>query len=187
MRHQRVLAIGQGRLQTLEGRSGRFLTEEAKLSRSSPNQAFHYPLILGSLMLVDMQANGRDVELLLCSLADFGRLLSDEFSRIAKDDSLVGNVPISLLSRLDLFGPLRPSQIMEHQGLTSGGATKLIDRLEEAGLVERRRDVLPDDERAVLVVLTREGRELVRDLTNALSDKLGETENLVKEINRLLL
>lgn len=133
-----------------------------------------------------MSENGREIELLLCKLADFGRLVSTELLEVAKDESLVGNTPISLLCRLDLYGPQRPSQIMEYQDLSSGGATKLIDRLEREGLVERRHGVLPDDERAVLVVLTRVGRDLVRGLADALSGKLGETEDLVKEINRIL-
>lgn len=47
--------------------------------------------------------------------------------------------------------------------------------------------MLPDDERAVLVVLTRDGRDLVHQFVNAQSAKLGETEVLVEEITRLLL
>jgi len=141
---------------------------------------------LGNKLFRMSQAHGRDVEILLCSLADFGRLISEELLHAAGDKELVGNTPVSLLCRLDLNGPLRPSQIMDHQSLSSGGATKLIDRLEEKGLIERRHGVLPDDERAVLVVLTKEGKELVRKLTDVLAKRLGETEGLVKELNRVL-
>ena len=43
--------------------------------------------------------------------------------------------------------------------LTSGGVTKRLDRLAEAGLVERRPD--PNDRRGTLVRLTRKGRTVI--------------------------
>lgn len=56
-------------------------------------------------------------------------------------------------------GPLRPGDLQEEARVSSGGVTYLVDRLKERGLVERRSD--PDDRRARLVELTREGRELM--------------------------
>ena len=43
--------------------------------------------------------------------------------------------------------------------LTSGAMTNRLDRLEDAGLVERRPD--PDDRRSLSVKLTERGKELV--------------------------
>ena len=43
--------------------------------------------------------------------------------------------------------------------LTSSGATKRLDRLEEAKLIARERD--PDDRRGILIALTESGRALV--------------------------
>jgi DNA-binding MarR family transcriptional regulator len=51
---------------------------------------------------------------------------------------------------------LNPTDLMEATMLSSGGMTKRLDRLVEAGLVERRPD--PDDRRGTLVRLTRKGR-----------------------------
>jgi DNA-binding MarR family transcriptional regulator len=48
--------------------------------------------------------------------------------------------------------PLTTGQIAELTGLTSGSATRLVDRLERAGLVERRPD--PHDRRRTRVSLT---------------------------------
>ena len=42
---------------------------------------------------------------------------------------------------------------------SSGGCTKLVDRMEEAGLV--RREPCPDDRRATFAVLTDEGRRML--------------------------
>src|SRR4051794_39877092 len=48
--------------------------------------------------------------------------------------------------------------IAQSQVLTTGGATRLVDRMEAAGLVERVDD--PDDRRGRLVRLTREGEKV---------------------------
>ncbi len=54
---------------------------------------------------------------------------------------------------------LNPTQLMRASLLTSGGITKRLDRLAEAGLVERRPD--PGDRRGTLVRLTRRGRATI--------------------------
>jgi DNA-binding MarR family transcriptional regulator len=51
--------------------------------------------------------------------------------------------------------PLRMSDIAERLVLSRGGTTKVIDRLEEAGLVDRSTD--PTDRRALIVAATAEG------------------------------
>ena len=54
---------------------------------------------------------------------------------------------------------LTPTALMEQTMVTSGAVTKRLDRLESAGLVERR--VATDDRRSRIVVLTDAGRELM--------------------------
>jgi DNA-binding MarR family transcriptional regulator len=69
--------------------------------------------------------------------------------------------------------------------------TNAVDRLEEAGLVARRRH--PEDGRAVLVSLTRKGRALARRATDALNDGVfadpgiptSQVEQLVKLLRGL--
>ena len=56
--------------------------------------------------------------------------------------------------------PLRMSDIAQRLVLSPGGATKVIDRLEEMGCVQRIPD--PDDRRATLVEITDAGREAVK-------------------------
>lgn len=57
---------------------------------------------------------------------------------------------------------LTPTALYEAAMLSSGGMTNRIDRLETAGLIERRKH--PTDRRGVLVALTSEGRELIDKL-----------------------
>jgi DNA-binding MarR family transcriptional regulator len=68
----------------------------------------------------------------------------------------------------DLLAPLRragepyelnPSELIRATMLSSGGMTKRLDRLVEAGLVRRRPD--PTDRRGTLVRLTRKGKAVV--------------------------
>src|SRR5262245_26308897 len=54
-------------------------------------------------------------------------------------------------------GPLPINEIGRKVLLTSGSITVAVDRLEQKGLVERRPS--PDDRRAKIVHLTREGRK----------------------------
>jgi DNA-binding MarR family transcriptional regulator len=73
---------------------------------------------------------------------------------------------------------LNPTQLMATTMLSSGGMTKRLDRLEEAGLVERRPD--PGDRRGTLVGLTRKGQALV---DAALPTHVGNEERLLRTLS----
>jgi DNA-binding MarR family transcriptional regulator len=67
-----------------------------------------------------------------------------------------------LLAALRRSGPpyeLRPGELMRATMLSSAGMTKRLDRLVEAGLLERRPD--PGDRRGTLVRLTAAGRRAI--------------------------
>jgi DNA-binding MarR family transcriptional regulator len=53
------------------------------------------------------------------------------------------------LSVLELLGPSTPRKLAEGTGLSSGGVTVMLDRLEQAGYVKRTPN--PEDRRSVLV------------------------------------
>jgi DNA-binding MarR family transcriptional regulator len=57
---------------------------------------------------------------------------------------------------------LKPTQLMRTMLLSSGGMTKRLDRLADAGLVERGPD--PNDRRGTLVRLTRRGKATIDTL-----------------------
>jgi DNA-binding MarR family transcriptional regulator len=60
-------------------------------------------------------------------------------------------------------GRLTMTQLASEVSLTSGGVTRLIDRMVEAGLVERQD--CPSDRRSVYVVLTPAGTDKLHEAT----------------------
>ena len=116
-------------------------------------------------------------------LAVFGRL----FRAATLADSLLGEQLtgyglqpgwFDLLAALRRAGKpyeLTPGQLMRASMLSSGGTTKRLDRLAEAGLVERHPD--PSDRRGVLVRLTPRGIEAI---DNAIETHLGNEERLLR-------
>ena len=72
---------------------------------------------------------------------------------------------------------LNPTELMRATMLSSGGMTKRLDRLTEAGLVERRPD--HGDRRGTLVRLTRRGKRVI---DNALETHLANERNLLRTL-----
>lgn len=75
------------------------------------------------------------------------------------------NVSMAEYSVLALLGAagssgMRMSDLAERRLMSSGGFTRLADRLERRGLIERRRSAV--DGRSLDAVLTRDGRKLLR-------------------------
>jgi len=78
---------------------------------------------------------------------------------------------VLLQLRLAPEGRLKMTQIADAIVHSTGGTTRLVDRLEESGLVERRG--CPSDRRAIHVEITAEGNER---LNQALDAHLGYLE-----------
>jgi DNA-binding MarR family transcriptional regulator len=87
-----------------------------------------------------------------------------------------------LMAALRRSGPpfeLNPTQLMAATMLSSGGITKRLDAMEEAGLVERRPD--PADRRGTLIRLTRSGRNLA---DSAIEEHVGSEERLLSGLTQ---
>jgi len=82
------------------------------------------------------------------------------------------------LSRTDLrcldligrLGPLTAGRLAEESGLTTGAVTFILDRLEEAGMVTRRRDT--EDRRRVWVEIVPDAQQRLRDLQQPVADEM---------------
>lgn len=65
-----------------------------------------------------------------------------------------------ILEALYHLGPMSLGELAEKLLVTGGNVTYVMDRLEEQGLVSRKRS--PEDRRVVEARLTREGKRLIR-------------------------
>jgi DNA-binding MarR family transcriptional regulator len=63
----------------------------------------------------------------------------------------LGLTDMQVLHMLQLYGPSTPSRLAEWTGLSSGGVTVALDRLEKAGYI--RREPNPADRRSLLATL----------------------------------
>ncbi|MDQ6698295.1 MAG: MarR family transcriptional regulator [Actinomycetota bacterium] len=77
---------------------------------------------------------------------------------------LTGSAPVALIALHQFLGGRTTQELADATGLTHSGAVRLIDRLDESGLVERRPG---RDGRSLAIVLTAAGRALSRDITVA--------------------
>ena len=74
----------------------------------------------------------------------------------------LGPSQAAALATIERHGPLAPSELAKRERIKRPTATRILGRLEADGLVERVRD--PEDGRAAIVSVTRDGRALLKRL-----------------------
>jgi DNA-binding MarR family transcriptional regulator len=74
---------------------------------------------------------------------------------------------LDLIGRL---GPMTAGRLAQESGLTTGAVTFILDRLEEAGMVTRRRDT--EDRRRVWVQIVPEAQQRLQDLQQPVADEM---------------
>jgi DNA-binding MarR family transcriptional regulator len=88
------------------------------------------------------------------------------------------------LATIERHGPLTPSEVAVRAHVQRPTVTRVLARLEEAGLVERTAD--PADRRSSLVRATEEGRALLAVLRNRkdayLAQRLDELDDADREV-----
>ncbi len=109
-----------------------------------------------------------------------GRRLTISLTERLQNTELTTNVPVIVLAELACRGPLRPRDLLEPTGLTSGGLTKQLDHLETLGLIERSFGTLPDDRRASVVSITPAGMEVAASIAEAIEAQLEDLRTFAK-------
>ena len=84
----------------------------------------------------------------LMAVRDYGVNLT-QFRNAMSEWAGLNVTDMECLGLLFLKGIATPSELARHTGLTSGATTAMLDRLERAGLIERRPN--PDDRRGTLI------------------------------------
>jgi DNA-binding MarR family transcriptional regulator len=102
-----------------------------------------------------------------------------------EDPSDLTITQLSALATVVRCGPLGVGQLADAEVLPSPAATRLADRLEEAGLIARKPN--PADRRGVLLVATGAGKDLVAQREQASNAWLAERLKNLAEQDRLAL
>lgn len=123
---------------------------------------------------------------LLIAAIHFGEAIGEGVARRAQDTSLAYNAPIGVITELALRGPRRPSQLAAFTGLTSGGVTKMLDRLEADGFIVRSEGEIKRDRRAVVIRLSEKGERLAALIGDVVLDQVSLLRAFSGEITGLL-
>lgn len=113
--------------------------------------------------------NGIDPENISFVLLDISRLMRAEFEqRVAEAGLGITPAEARVLANTARCQPIRQHLLADRLGIARMSMTTFIDRLENAGLVERVQD--PEDRRAKFVSLTPQALPILRKL-----DRIGES------------
>jgi DNA-binding MarR family transcriptional regulator len=74
----------------------------------------------------------------------------------------LGPSQVAALATIERHGPLSPSELAERERIKRPTATRIVGRLENAGLVERIKD--PEDGRASILSATPKARSMLKAL-----------------------
>lgn len=96
------------------------------------------------------------------------------FNARAAESAGLGLTDMQMLHVLQLYGPSTPSYLAACTGLSSGGVTVALDRLQKAGFI--RREPNPADRRSLLVALV---PARLRKLNSMYRDVEKETRTLL--------
>jgi MarR family transcriptional regulator for hemolysin len=104
-------------------------------------------------------------------ISDLGRLLKTYVDQKARSYGMT-RAQWQVLSRLERSEGLKQAELAEELDLQPITLTRLVDRLAENGLIERRPD--PEDRRAKRLFLTKEARPLMDRLAVFGEEIMGE-------------
>jgi len=93
---------------------------------------------------------------ILTAVRDYGVNLT-LFRNAVSEWAGINVTDMECLRLLFLKGIATPSELARHTGLTSGATTAMLDRLEKAGLIERRPN--PNDRRGTLIAAAESSAE----------------------------
>jgi DNA-binding MarR family transcriptional regulator len=109
----------------------------------------------------ELHSSQRDGEADLVGLASALRLVTMRLARRLRQEADVAVTPtlLSALHTIERQGSVTLGELASHERIRPPTVTRLVTRLDEAGLVVRHKD--PADARVSLVALSPEGRRLI--------------------------
>ena len=112
-------------------------------------------------------------------------LLALNVSVLERIEKRIGLAPLRALQALERLGPSLVTELGSDLGLLPSTASRLSDRLAEAGYITRR--VSPTNRRATLLELTDAGRSVLDELIALRVQAFGEVTQHMSEADRSAL
>jgi len=122
---------------------------------------------------------------MLRAVAEYGAAITSALAERVDDRDLVTNTVILLMFDLYDGTPRRPTEIGLKTGLSSGGVTKFLDRLEAAGLLARSEGHPEGDRRGVSVVITPAGRKFAETVAEEVENQKPLLVEFAATVSRL--
>ncbi len=97
---------------------------------------------------------------------------ASDFSESLAKKLKLSRTDMRCLELIGRHGPLTAGRLAEESGLTTGAVTFILDRLEETGMVTRRRDT--EDRRRVWVEIEPDARKRLEEMQQPVAEQMRE-------------
>jgi DNA-binding MarR family transcriptional regulator len=97
---------------------------------------------------------------------------ASDFSESVAKKLKLSRTDMRCLELIGRHGPLTAGQLAEQSGLTTGAVTFILDRLEQAGMVTRRRDT--EDRRRVWVEIEPDAQKRLQEMQQPVAEQMRE-------------
>lgn len=120
-----------------------------------------------------MSTENRRAALTVSMFTELRRMVANSvlFNQRIADKLKINPTDLQFINLLDIEGPVTPGRLAKLSGLTTGGVTVVLDRLEKAGILKREPN--PADRRSYLVRVL---PKFLRTAEDAYA-KMGEATN----------
>jgi DNA-binding MarR family transcriptional regulator len=119
---------------------------------------------------------------LMLEVGAYGAAISQSIAARVGDAELARNIPVLVIADLYIHGSRRPVEIQRSTGLSSGGVTKLLDRLETLSVITRTHGQEPTDRRAIVVRLSGDGVRVANLMAQGFLDHLQATRGMMRRL-----
>ena len=97
---------------------------------------------------------------------------ASDFSESVAKKLKLSRTDMRCLELIGRHGPLTAGKLAEESGLTTGAVTFILDRLEQAGMVARRRDT--EDRRRVWVEIEPDAQKRLQEMQQPVAEQMRE-------------
>jgi len=121
------------------------------------------------------------------SLAQMGQQLGHAITAFHPEGNILDVAAVTTVLAIDEAQECRPGYLADRMRISSGGMTRLLDRLERAGLVHRSYGTPATDRRGSFVHLTESGTEVARRAADAAAPLADEFFSVLRSVRTTVI